>query len=88
MVRENIKPQLRILGAVITMYDSRNSLSEEVMNELYKFFPDNIFRSVIPRTVRLAEAPSFGQSIFHYDPNGKASKAYERLSREILDRFE
>lgn len=88
LVRDNLKPDLKILGAVLTMFDSRNSLSEEVMNELYKFFPDNIFRSVIPRTVRLAEAPSFGQSIFHYDPSGKGSKAYERLVREFLERFE
>ena len=88
LIRSNLKPELKILGAVLTMYDSRNSLSEEVMNELYKFFPDNIFRSVIPRTVRLAEAPSFGQSIFHYDPSGKGSKAYERLGKEFLERFE
>jgi len=88
LIRSNLKPELKVLGAVLTMYDSRNSLSEEVMNDLYKFFPDNIFRSVIPRTVRLAEAPSFGQSIFHYDPSGKAAKAYERLGREFLERFE
>src|SRR3989339_373651 len=88
LVRQNLKPELKVLGAVLTMFDSRNSLAEEVMHELYKFFPDNIFRSVIPRTVRLAEAPSFGQSIFHYDPSGKGSKAYERLARELLDRFE
>ena len=60
-------------------------LSEEVMHELYKYFPNTIFRSVIPRTVRLAEAPSFGKSIFHYEPGGKGAKAYERLAREILD---
>lgn len=87
LVKENIKPELSVLGAVLTMYDSRNRLSEEVMNELYKFFPSNIFRSVIPRTVRLAEAPSFGKSIFHYEPRGKAAKAYERLTREMLDFF-
>lgn len=88
LVRENIKPDVDVLGAVITMFDSRNRLSEEVMQELYKYFPNNIFRSVIPRTVRLAEAPSFGQSIFHYEPGGKAAKAYERLAREVLDVFE
>jgi len=88
MVRDNIKPNLNVLGAVLTMYDSRNRLSEEVLHELYKYFPNNIFRSVIPRTVRLAEAPSFGQSIFHYEPRGKAAKSYERLSRELLDYFE
>lgn len=88
LVRGNIRPELNVLGAVLTMYDSRNRLSEEVFHELYKFFPNNIFRSVVPRTVRLAEAPSFGKSIFHYEPNGKGAKAYERLAREILDRFE
>lgn len=88
LVRDNIKPNLEVLGAVITMFDSRNRLSEEVMQELYKYFPNNIFRSVIPRTVRLAEAPSFGKSIFHYEPSGKGAKAYERLAREVLDYFE
>lgn len=85
LVQEHIKPELGVLGAVITMFDKRTRLSEEVMHQLYEFFPDGIFRSVIPRTVRLAEAPSFGQSIFHYDPRGKGAKAYDRLAREILD---
>lgn len=88
LVRENLKPDLNVLGAVITMYDSRNRLSGEVLRELYKFFPNNIFRSVVPRAVRLAEAPSFGQSIFHYEPRGRAAKAYERLAKEFLERFE
>ncbi|KKU25203.1 MAG: Sporulation initiation inhibitor protein Soj [Microgenomates group bacterium GW2011_GWA2_46_16] len=88
LVRDNIKPNLKVLGAVLTMFDSRNRLSEEVLHELYKYFPNNIFRSVIPRTVRLAEAPSFGKSIFHYEPHGKAARSYERLTREFLDRFE
>jgi chromosome partitioning protein len=88
LVRDNIKPNLQILGAVLTMYDGRNRLSEEVMHELYQYFPNNIFRSVIPRTVRLAEAPSFGQSIFHYEPGGKGAKAYERLAKEVLELFE
>jgi chromosome partitioning protein len=87
LVRDNIKPNLSILGAVLTMYDSRNRLSEEVFQELYKYFPNNIFRSVIPRTVRLAEAPSYGKSIFHYEPGGKGAKAYERLAREVLEQF-
>jgi len=88
MVREGLKPELNVIGAVLTMFDKRNKLSSEVMNELYKFFPDNIFRSVIPRTVRLAEAPSYGKSIFHYEPRGKAARAYERLSQELLEYFE
>lgn len=85
LVRDTIRPDVSVLGAVLTMYDSRNRLSEEIMQELYKYFPNNIFRSVIPRAVRLAEAPSFGQSIFHYEPNGKGAKAYERLTRELLE---
>ncbi len=88
MVREGLKPELEITGAVLTMFDKRNKLSGEVMNELYKFFPDNIFRSVIPRTVRLAEAPSYGKSIFHYEPKGKAARAYDRLAKEFIEYFE
>lgn len=88
LIQTHIKPELGILGAVITMFDKRTRLSEDIMNELYKYFPDTIFRTVIPRTVRLAEAPSFGQSIFHYDPNGKGAKAYERLAREIIEKHQ
>ncbi len=88
LVREGINPNLSVMGAIITMYDARTRLSQEVLEELYKFFPDKIFRSVIPRSVRLAEAPSFGKSILHYDPTSKAAKAYERLAREFLMREE
>lgn len=83
LVQQHIRPDIEILGAVLTMFDKRTRLSEEIMNELYRYFPNNIFRSVIPRTVRLAEAPSFGQSIFHYERRGKGARAYERLAREI-----
>jgi len=86
LIQTHIKPDISILGAVLTMYDKRTRLSEDIMNELYKYFPDTIFRSVIPRTIRLAEAPSFGKSIFHYEPKGKGAKAYERLAREILEK--
>lgn len=85
LIKEHIRPDVSVMGAVMTMFDKRTRLSEEVMTELYKYFPNTIFRSVIPRTVRLAEAPSYGQTIFHYDPKGKGAKAYERLAREILD---
>lgn len=86
LVREHLKPDLNIMGAVITMFDPRTNLSNQVLQELYKHFPGKIFRSVIPRSVRLAEAPSFGKSILHYDPASKAAKAYERLAREFLER--
>jgi chromosome partitioning protein len=85
LVQEHLKPELSILGAVITMFDKRIRLSDQVMQELYKFFPDKIFRTVIPRNVRLTEAPSYGKSILHYDPSSKGAKAYEKLARELLE---
>ncbi len=85
LVKERLRPEVDVLGAVLTMYDSRTKLSDDVMQELYKYFPNNIFRSVIPRSVRLAEAPSFGRTIVHFDGSSKGAKAYERLAREVLD---
>lgn len=85
LVRQNLKPELDILGAVITMFDKRTRLSDQVMQELYKFFPNKIFRSIIPRNVRLSEAPSHGKTIRHYDPSSKGAKAYERLAREMME---
>ncbi len=85
LVKSSLKPELEILGAVLTMFDNRNTLSNDVMQELYKFFPNKIFRSVVPRNVRLAESPSFGKPIMQYDPWSKGAKAYERLALEILD---
>ncbi len=85
LVRDRLRPEVSVLGAVLTMYDGRTRLSDDVMQELYKYFPNNIFRSVIPRSVRLAEAPSFGRSILTFDASSKGARAYERLAREILD---
>ncbi len=85
LVQNNLKPELAILGAVLTMYDKRVGLSSEVLNQLYQYFPNKIFRSVIPRNIRLAEAPSFGQSILDYDRSSIGATAYERLAREILE---
>lgn len=85
LVQENIKKDLAVLGAVITMFDKRTKLSDQVREELYKFFPNKIFRSVIPRNVRLTEAPSHGKTILHYDPWSKGARAYEKLAREILE---
>lgn len=84
LVQANLKPDLTVLGAVITMYDKRNSLSTQVMTELYQYFPNRIFRSIIPRSVRLAEAPSYGKSILNYDAKSRGGRAYEKLAREIL----
>lgn len=84
LVKENLKPELEILGALMTMYDERNKLSNAVFLELYQYFPNKIFRTVIPRNVKLAEAPSYGKSILHYDRKSPGGKAYERLANEIL----
>lgn len=86
LVKDRIRPEVDVLGAVITMYDPRTKLSDDVLHELYKYFPNSIFRSVIPRNVRLAEAPSYGRSIAHFDSQSKGAKAYERLAQEILER--
>lgn len=83
LVQNNLKPELSIMGAIITMFDKRNRLSSSVMNELYQYFPNRLFRSVIPRSVRLAEAPSYGRSILHYDPKSRGGRAYEKLAREV-----
>lgn len=84
LVKQYIKPNLNILGAVMTMYDERNKLAKEIFDELYRYFPNKIFRTVIPRNSKLAEAPSFGKSILHYDPQGKGARAYKKLAIELI----
>ncbi len=84
LVRQAMKPELAVMGAVITMFDPRTKLSKQVLEELYRHFPERIFRSVIPRSIRLAEAPSFGKTILHYDPESKGSQAYARLAEEFI----
>jgi chromosome partitioning protein len=84
LVQGSLRPELGVMGAVITMFDNRNRLSGSVMKELYQYFPNRVFRTVIPRSVRLAEAPSYGRSILHYDSSSKGGKAYEKLARELI----
>lgn len=84
LVKESINTNLKILGAVITMYDNRNKLSKDVDEELRKFFPDKIFDTIIPRNVKLAEAPSFGKVIMHYDKFSRGAMAYAAFADEIL----
>lgn len=85
LVQENLKPELDILGAVVTMFDKRTKLSDQVMQELQQHFPNKIFSSVIPRNVRLSEAPSYGQTILEYDKWSKGGRAYEKLAEEIIE---
>lgn len=87
LVREHLKPELEILGALLTLYDRRNRLARQVVEEVRKHFPGPVFDDVIPRSVRLAEAPSFGQSIFDFDAFSKGARAYKSVAKEILDRF-
>ncbi|MEK9130046.1 MAG: ParA family protein [Patescibacteria group bacterium] len=88
LIQKKMKSELKILGAVVTMYDKRNKLSEAVLQELQQYFPYKIFQSIIPRSVKLAEAPSFGQTILQFDPISKGSEAYEKLAEEILEYLE
>lgn len=85
LVQSNLKPNLGILGAVITMYTRKNRLSQEVLRELYQYFPNKIFRTIIPRDTVLAEAPSYGQTIIEYAPYSKGARSYERLAGELLE---
>lgn len=86
-VRAGLNPSLDLLGVVVTMYDSRTSLSEQVYDELKKHFDDKLLRSVIPRNVRLAEAPSHGKPITDHDKWSKGARAYKNLSKELLERM-
>jgi len=87
-VRQGLNPDLNILGVVVTLYDSRNSLSEQVRAELKSHFGDKIFDTVIPRNVRLAEAPSFGLTIVEHDKWSKGARAYKALAKEVERRVE
>lgn len=85
-VKEGLNPGLDLLGVVLTMYDKRTSLSEQVMRELKNHFGDKLFKTVVPRNVRLAEAPSFGKTIFEHDRWSKGARAYKNLAKEVTKR--
>lgn len=86
LVRQGLNPNLELLGVVMTMYDSRTTLSEQVKNEVQKHFGGKVFDTVIPRNVRLAEAPSHGKSIVEHDKWSKGAKAYKKLAKEVHKR--
>lgn len=85
-VKQTINPSLDLLGVLLTMYDKRTSLSEQVMDELSNHFGDKIFKTVIPRNIRLAEAPSFGKTINEHDRWSKGARAYKQLAKEVSKR--
>lgn len=84
LVRDNFNPNLTILGVVMCMHDGRTNLANQVVEEVEKFFKDKVFKTFIPRNVRLAEAPSFGMNIFDYDSKSKGAKAYTDLAKEVI----
>ena len=82
-----VNPKLEVGGVAMTMYDIRTKLARQVVDEVRRHLPDKIFESVIPRTVRLSEAPSFGKTIFAYDPTSPGATAYKNLAKEVVARF-
>ncbi|KKS65633.1 MAG: cobyrinic acid ac-diamide synthase, chromosome partitioning protein [Parcubacteria group bacterium GW2011_GWC1_43_12] len=84
LIQDNLGRDLKIKGALLTMHDPRNNLSRQVAKEIRLHFPGYVFESEIPRCVRLAEAPSFGKTIFQYDPDSKGGRAYRQLAEELI----
>ena len=86
LVQQNLNPELRIEGIVMTMFDARTTLSQEVVEQVREHFGDTMYRTIIPRTVRLSEAPSFGEPIETLDPMSRGAIAYRELGREFRRR--
>lgn len=82
-----VNPDLDVGGIIMTMFDSRTNLAKQVVDEVRQHLPDKIFQTLIPRTVRLSEAPSFGKTIFAYDPHSPGAAAYAALAKEVIARF-
>ena len=83
-VRSALFPELRVRGVILTMFDNRTNLSSDVVLEVNKHFPNQVFKSIIPRNIRLAEAPSYGLPISEYAPHSPGAEAYEALAKELL----
>lgn len=83
-VRNSLFPELQIRGVILTMFDGRTRLATDVVAEVRKYFPDKVFQTIIPRSIRLAEAPSFGKPISVYAPESHAAQAYQALAKELL----
>ena len=85
-VKSRLNPSLDIFGILLTMYDGRTTLSRQVAAEVRNYFTDQVFETIIPRTVKLSEAPSYGMPIIQYDPSGKGAAAYKELAKEVVNR--
>ncbi|MGC8651365.1 MAG: ParA family protein [Minisyncoccia bacterium] len=88
LIRRNLDDDLKILGAVLTLYDKRNRLDRLVIKNIIRHFPGYVFNAIIPRSVALAEAPSFGQSILQYNPRSEGARAYRQLAEEVIKKLE
>ncbi len=88
LVRRQLNPRLHIAGVVMTMFDGRVNLAQQVVSEVRRYFPHRIFDTLIPRNVRLSEAPSHGELIAEYDPSSRGARAYRALADELLQREE
>lgn len=86
LVRQALNPKLELEGILLTMFDSRLNLSQQVANEVNKFFGNKVYKTIIPRNIRLAEAPSFGKPVMLYDKYSKGAQAYSELADEFLER--
>lgn len=86
LVQKHLNPSLQIEGVLCTMFDARTNLSLQVVEEVKKHFSDKIFRSIIPRNIRLSEAPSHGQPIILYDPRSRGAEMYQELAEEVIER--
>jgi len=86
MVRDSLSPRLAIAGVVLTMFDGRTNLSKQVVDEIRRYFPAYVFKTVVPRSVRLSEAPSYGETILRYAPTSVGAVAYQALARELEER--
>lgn len=84
LVKKSLNPDLKIEGVIISMFDGRNNLSLDVVEEVKKYFKDKVYKTVVPRNIRLAEAPSYGMSVMDYDANSKGAIAYKNLAKEFL----
>lgn len=86
LVKKHLNPSLEIEGAVLTMFDARTNLSIQVVDEVKAYFKDKVFNSIIPRNVRLSEAPSYGLPIMLYDPKSRGAEQYQELAKEVIER--
>ena len=85
-VKRRLNPTIDVFGVLLTMYDGRTNFSAQVAEEVRRYFPGKVFAAVIPRNVRLCEAPSHGKPVFEYDRFSRGAQSYEQLAREVLER--